>query len=809
MSIADKITSIETHIGDIYDTLELGGADLTNVNKNIVNVKDQLKDRYLDYMNNGTETIWNNWDKVTGSGTELTLDNTEEAPMSLTYKGNTYQDSTTGKNLCANNLLPITHDGITISKNDNGDIVVNGTPTHTSGYRTFDIGDVITYEAGTYTSSVVNKRDGLGINFGSGQINLTMADTVKVKTWAFSSNLVVNPQINIRYDAGTFNNYIFNPMLEKGSTATSYEPYTGGIPSPNPNYPQDIHVVSGDNTIKVEGKNLLSIDKLIVGGTYEYYKFKELNDSSYYTLSIKLKDGGTQKSMSIGFANGYTVPLAYYKWLMNGGTIAGVTQSDGFHSSNNLASGVYTNYIVIYKGSGNTLQDLFDNYDIQLVKGNTYLPYEPYIGNTYPIYLGVENLINNQLTSQTLNGVQFSVNEDKSIWVKGTATARTEPKLWTSAHGTLTLKANTTYYNNSNTILYLYTGSYITIVEGGSYTPTEDKVVTQIYIRVENGETIDKVIYPMLSTKQTSTYNAYGKEIECNYEDKFIRTSGKNLIPLTNQDFTKNSVRYYAQNGILYLNGTSTGETSSTSTEFKNNFSFDLKAGTYNFSWKFVNGISVSVKNYSNNTNFVQLTQNIANASFTLNEDTKVYIGVYVYQAMTNNTNIFLMLEKGNSATDYEPYGTGKWYKKQIVRHLSLAIADMNRAEDYPGWGELPYLHDDFPSRNDPTFPSNVLSNIGGDRTYFGLNTNSTNSILLLNKGSWSKTQTQWTTNYPDLVLEFFYELATPQYTLLPDTLQEQLNKVVKSYNSQTNISQTNNDLPFVISASALKKWSV
>ena len=39
MSISSRITAMEGHIGDIYDTLELGGADLTNVNKNIVNLQ--------------------------------------------------------------------------------------------------------------------------------------------------------------------------------------------------------------------------------------------------------------------------------------------------------------------------------------------------------------------------------------------------------------------------------------------------------------------------------------------------------------------------------------------------------------------------------------------------------------------------------------------------------------------------------------------------------------------------------------------------------------------------------------------------
>lgn len=49
---------------------------------------------------------------------------------------------------------------------------------------------------------------------------------------------------------------ISNIMLEEGSTAHDFEPYTGGIPSPNPDYPQEIKSVVNP-TVKVCGKNLL------------------------------------------------------------------------------------------------------------------------------------------------------------------------------------------------------------------------------------------------------------------------------------------------------------------------------------------------------------------------------------------------------------------------------------------------------------------------------------------------------------------------------------------------------------------------
>lgn len=47
--------------------------------------------------------------------------------------------------------------------------------------------------------------------------------------------------------------YIKDIQIEAGSTATSYEPYVGGYPSPNPEYPQPIQTVTGEQTISING----------------------------------------------------------------------------------------------------------------------------------------------------------------------------------------------------------------------------------------------------------------------------------------------------------------------------------------------------------------------------------------------------------------------------------------------------------------------------------------------------------------------------------------------------------------------------
>lgn len=65
------------------------------------------------------------------------------------------------------------------------------------------------------------------------------------------------------YSPTRYNIAVTNLQIEKGSVATAYEPYVGGIASPNPAYPQEI-VSSGNSQVNVtlRGKNLFDISKI-------------------------------------------------------------------------------------------------------------------------------------------------------------------------------------------------------------------------------------------------------------------------------------------------------------------------------------------------------------------------------------------------------------------------------------------------------------------------------------------------------------------------------------------------------------------
>jgi hypothetical protein len=171
--------------------------------------------------------------------------------------GNTEQTQYSGKNLLNIADTQYTWNDISVEIS-NGIITLNGTPSTNTTNRNF--ASYTATEDGTYTllpfksSTNNNIRLLYSINGDSQQnsdnnpnINLTTGDVLS---------------INFRVSTtDSISSFVLKPMLYKGTETTDYEPYVGGVPSPNPDYPQDIHVVTGDNTIGVTGKNVLRDDR--------------------------------------------------------------------------------------------------------------------------------------------------------------------------------------------------------------------------------------------------------------------------------------------------------------------------------------------------------------------------------------------------------------------------------------------------------------------------------------------------------------------------------------------------------------------
>lgn len=111
--------------------------------------------------------------------------------------------------------------------------------------------------------------------------------------------------------------------------------------------------------------------------------------------------------------------------------------------------------------------------------------------------------------------------------------------------------------------------------------------------------------------------------------------------------------------------------------------------------------------------------------------------------------------EAGTIYAGYKDLKTGKVFATHFS--ISKAVADMNNTDNYPGWrsaGIKPYVESVSTSYND------ALTNVG---VGVGINTSGNNDIIYLPKGSYNnRTQTEWQTNYPNLIVQMILPFASP-----------------------------------------------
>ena len=149
--------------------------------------------------------------------------------------------------------------------------------------------------------------------------------------------------------------------------------------------------------------------------------------------------------------------------------------------------------------------------------------------------------------------------------------------------------------------------------------------------------------------------------------------SSRNMASMSDADFTLNSVHYYTENGVLYIDGTSTNETSSNNNAFKV-LDFWLPSGTYYFSrGTTLTSLNVPayLKKYDDKSQIVVNT-----GSFTLSEKTHLYIGLYVYQRTFSNIKAEICINLGSTAITYEDTEPMTQYLASLGRTIYGGTAD-------------------------------------------------------------------------------------------------------------------------------------
>lgn len=191
-------------------------------------------------------------------------DSDNDKIMDMMVYGKSEQKQYSGKNLLNATLETTTKDGMTCRANSDGTYMLNGTSTSSNNDKVviFAVG-YVKLPSGTYKvtgcpSGGSNRRYNLRIGKDTPPFG-EYVSTVLENGYLLTLNAETLITINIMgYDA---NNALFKPMIVDASlypdtTYDDFEPYTGGQPSPSPDYPQEIKSVVNP-TVKVCGKNLL------------------------------------------------------------------------------------------------------------------------------------------------------------------------------------------------------------------------------------------------------------------------------------------------------------------------------------------------------------------------------------------------------------------------------------------------------------------------------------------------------------------------------------------------------------------------
>lgn len=385
-------------------------------------------------------------------GTSLEIENAIKV-KTVELQGDTQQQTYTGKNLF--DISKVLTNGTNLVNNDDGSI--------TASLATGSVGSSPN-TLGTYCPSL-QVGDTVSLSFTTtGSINYVYLGSPASQAWVKNANKTITQDMlnaPVYWYGGTGNTAITysDIQVELGTSVTSYEPYVGGVPSPSPDYPQTVSVVTGTQTVTVTGKNLFDRasaeeNKLLawVTGTTSNEAGSLVSDYIPVTPTTKMIFTYNAQVMFYNSAKDYlgalqTDGITIGKSGAGGGTFKKITVPDieeiaymrlGFRKPLNPA-GI----------------DLLTA-DIQVERGEVATTYESYQSKSYEVDLAGDNLFD--ISKVISNSTSLVNNGDGTLTVTAYGTYAASPNTLSAFCPTLqagdevVLIADTT---SSNKFVYL------------------------------------------------------------------------------------------------------------------------------------------------------------------------------------------------------------------------------------------------------------------------------------------------------------------------------------------------------------------
>lgn len=259
--------------------------------------------------------------EISASGNPATLPGTlKNNPMNeMKVYGWSKQETTTGAQLIdTDNISTQTVRGVTLTNNMDGTLTVTGMAEESAVY--IAIATILMKKGETYNLEGFYSLE-------NGDIESYIESDNLFKR-LYSNRLMITAEadesarIKIKCRVGVAADFTLKPFVYIGKTALPYEPYTGGQPSPSPDYPQQIVSAGSDGKIGVEvrGKNLFGLTGI---RDNEYLRIEKIENNTIYARPTNMNaespgttnysNGWVNFSEKIKVISGilYTISLSY------------------------------------------------------------------------------------------------------------------------------------------------------------------------------------------------------------------------------------------------------------------------------------------------------------------------------------------------------------------------------------------------------------------------------------------------------------------------------------------------------------------
>jgi len=317
----------------------------------------------------------------------------------ITLKGNTSQDQHESQNLLQI-TAPATQEfyGITITNNGDGTITLNGTATNLIQLYLPNLDMTTHYLA-------IKKDTDYFLNgcMAGGSLN-TYNFIIEGTTWyadtgngvQFNSHSddAVHAYLSIARGV-TLDNAIFKPMLVEGTEAQEFEPY--GKVTPSPQYPSEVKVVTGENVVRVSGKNLANFPENVEVKDYPHTLLLDLGEDKTIdaiTVSLIVDNLIFENQSTNGAILDFRKADNTHQYLIPGQ----IHNSDhvGLGGRGKVNTGTYSivkenitfRYLWYMRHNGATQGTM----SIQAEYGSTPTDFAPYLNKEHPISLGTLEL---------------------------------------------------------------------------------------------------------------------------------------------------------------------------------------------------------------------------------------------------------------------------------------------------------------------------------------------------------------------------------------------------------------------------------